>query len=262
MMMATVFYYPKWFKDFRCGGHGCCCKFWEIKLTLYDYLQLRTAVSGTVLEPLFRSHIIVHENMSPSVGAGQPPRNHQESTTYNAHMLMTERVYCPFLDNDMHCSIQRLLGKCHLPSVCVNFPMKSHLTIDGILITAEILCPVIRDRLHDATEVFSIFTEDRESFRDLIYGPQDAVIQSVPLTQNVHIPWDQYRKLRNALITALDRIEGPILYRLAVIQTMLSEIWSHTDFHARFEEILFRLQDTHEGFMSIQTDMPAALESV
>ena len=93
MVMKMKHYMPDFYKQFKCTADKCpdtCCKDWEIVID-EDTENFYKSVSGKFGDML-RSNIVTD-------GDG------------DRIFLLNEKKYCPFLDNDKLCSIQKKFGK-------------------------------------------------------------------------------------------------------------------------------------------------------
>ena len=112
---------PSYYNNFKCSGAECllnCCRNWRIaidKNTIEKYSKLKDDYSSYILE-----------NISA--------RN---------ECLILDRGFCPFLDNDGLCKIQKRYGENYLSEVCKNFPRKN-VTLENFVFKDLFLsCPEV-----------------------------------------------------------------------------------------------------------------------
>jgi len=95
---------PSYYKDFRCIGSACsdnCCIGWEID------------VDETTLESYRKQPGEFGSRLRSSI---------REEADQEAHFILDEREYCPFLDEDHLCQIIQELGEDRLCQICRDHP--------------------------------------------------------------------------------------------------------------------------------------------
>ncbi|HMM19530.1 MAG TPA: flagellin lysine-N-methylase [Selenomonadales bacterium] len=125
----SVLLQPQYAGRFRCIGPDCedtCCHYWKIAIDKKTYQRYRSCP-----DPGFRAKLDKYV-----------VRNRSTPTDNNyAKIKLDESGYCPFLDNERLCSIQRNWGKDYLSEICATYPRTFFRVDDAWEMAIQLSCP-------------------------------------------------------------------------------------------------------------------------
>lgn len=111
MKKQTKILIPSYAEDFKCIGGECedsCCIGWDIDIDKHTFGKYARTKNSKMKEK-FEKHIYWNdESYSRDVDYGR--------------IAIKDSKWCPFLEKDKFCEIQRNLGEDYLSNVCYSFP--------------------------------------------------------------------------------------------------------------------------------------------
>lgn len=203
---------PVFYQKFRCLAHDCrdnCCGGWNIALDKKSYLHLRHLNAPPALRERLE-HGVRREKKA------------NDDKFYGKFDLEYGNGYCPFLDEDRLCAIQRACGPEALPSICVKFPRKEYYTPAAKEYSLSPACEGVLQLLWDMPEGVE-FVEDplpKEAWRSI----------TIPQDENLLL---YFTPVRGAFIDILQNRAMPLTERMLclgmMIQRLLKEDWTNFD---------------------------------
>ncbi|MBS2023177.1 MAG: YkgJ family cysteine cluster protein, partial [Deltaproteobacteria bacterium] len=111
---------PEAMLSYACNQKGCCCRGWQIRLTLDDFIRLHERLP----EP-DRSELAQGLEMLVDTKDGKPAEiGDSKEAVLHALRLGTEGddSHCRFVEGEGGCRVHAQQGLYALPDLCVNFP--------------------------------------------------------------------------------------------------------------------------------------------
>lgn len=148
---------PSYVGGFQCIGGKCedsCCIGWDIdvdKRTLRRYSR----VEEPSLVEKFEEHVYLN------------PDYYSAQVDYGK-IAIRESRWCPFLEEDRLCAIQRNLGEDFLSNVCYSFP-RAYNILDGIYeMSLYMSCPEAVRKLFSSREPITFVESDMPDVRHIV----------------------------------------------------------------------------------------------
>ncbi len=191
--------------EFKCLAEKCpesCCQQWSIFFSRSDYLNLRnTPCSEGLKEIIDKSFIKVKEN------------NEVKSLDY-AVIRLDEKGFCPLLDKDGLCMLQKELGEDCLGYACYTFPrLKTKIGGDTYIYSLDMGCPKVVELLIAQREGL-VITEENYDGKDKYLN---AGIYSSPAVSEGWEGFPYYWAIKNAQINILQNREFSISERMLIL---------------------------------------------
>ncbi|MBQ7782911.1 MAG: flagellin lysine-N-methylase [Oscillospiraceae bacterium] len=131
-LTLAYFRQPKFYSNFSCMGGECpdnCCKSWRIDWSKESVEKLRNSDCSEKLRNL------IDTSFEP-YGDGYI-------------IKFATNKYCPFLDEEKFCGIQRELGESYLSPVCTTYPRAGYVCGNALLRTCYLSCYKVIDTICD-----------------------------------------------------------------------------------------------------------------
>lgn len=112
---------------------------------------------------------------------------------------------CTFLDQDNLCELHRELGGERKPLVCQTFPYLLTETPDGIFITLSYACPAVSEGMGPEVEQQRAYLEQMIASRGEEMPQAPPVAQTVEITRDHGMAWNDYRMLEEELLAGLSQ---------------------------------------------------------
>ncbi|MBC9784488.1 flagellin lysine-N-methylase [Heliobacterium chlorum] len=128
---VTGVYAPAYMRKFSCTGSDCedtCCANWDIDVDKRTFTKYCT-IADESLKNLIEQYIVPHEE-------------NQKEVKF-ARILMGKSTYCPFLDSEKMCSIQKQVGEEYIPDICSMYPRVAKVIDDKLEVVCTMSCPVV-----------------------------------------------------------------------------------------------------------------------
>lgn len=120
---------PQYIAKFHCTGPECqdtCCRDWTVPIDKETYNHYRSCPNKSLKDQLNKHVTQNHSN---------------PSDFYYAKMKMDSERFCPMLDSEKLCSLQRALGEKYLSITCNSYPRIGNM-VNGVLeVSLTMSCP-------------------------------------------------------------------------------------------------------------------------
>ena len=173
---------PTYLGEFKCDGQTCssrCCKNWRVVIDHDTYKKFLALDDHNIIDKI--------------------------SVDNNAFTVkLKDNGDCPFLDNDLLCSIQKKYGEAHLSSICQAYPRVTYRLNDLLEQSLTLTCPVAARSILLSTAPISFeyveidpprFIFDWSSRIASVDQPVEIQMQCIKLLQDRSLTVD--RRLKN-----------------------------------------------------------------
>lgn len=135
----------EYYDEFHCLGPECpetCCQQWDIIFGRRDYLNYKNCHCSPNLKKVIESSFVRIKGID-----NQGREVNDENNNY-AMIKFDENGYCPLLDDNGLCMIQKELGENALNHVCFTFPrLYAPVGNDAIIFACNTTCPHVVEML-------------------------------------------------------------------------------------------------------------------
>lgn len=199
---------PSYAEDFKCIGGECedsCCIGWNVdidKKTYRKYFQTKNAK----MKEKFKNHIYKNkESSNKDVDYGR--------------IVIGDTKWCPYLEEDKLCEIQRNLGEDYLSNVCYSFPRVYNILNGTYELSLAMSCPEAVRKLLSKREAIKFTERNMIQTKHTIHGSID--------TNNKYwknTPIQQLTELRSLSIEIIQNRSFPLNKRLLYLGNRLEKI--------------------------------------
>ncbi len=148
---------PSYYNKFECLGSECvetCCQGWNIDVDYNCHLKLND---------LSRKY---DDNIEKFLTKGKNPTHDKFS-----YINMKKDGFCPFLDKDKLCGIQKKYGETFIPETCKNFPRRT-VDFDTVQVkTLSLGCPEAARLCLTQKDSMKVFLNEKEEINFLKIVP-------------------------------------------------------------------------------------------
>ena len=140
MEKTFVYFQPEYVNKFKCDGQKCkahCCKYWGIDIDKQTYRKYNS------IKPKTKAREIVDKI-----------EKNQERNMYFVKMNK-KNYFCPFLNDENLCYIQKNYGADYLSNTCMTYPRKTYRIGDFYEMTLVLSCPVAAELILNQKEPMS-----------------------------------------------------------------------------------------------------------
>lgn len=206
--------FPSYMSNFQCIAErceeSCCTGGWSVFVDKSTYQKYKN-----VRDPEWKEAFQQVKRIKPAI----------EDSKYAKIDTNTECKTCPFLSNNLHCSIQSKFGEDYLSWVCRDYPRAYHIVNNMVEYSATLSCPEIsRLALFDPNGIS--FTQQIENVNTRTTINRDMLLETAtdPLRQH-------YEALRFACISIVQDRRKTLSFRLLFIGKLLQHVqksWNET----------------------------------
>lgn len=191
-----------YYDEFHCIGSECpytCCQQWDIFVRKREYLDYKKVPCSS--------------NLNGVISKSFARIKDGDETRY-AKIKFDENGYCPFLDSNKLCMIQKELGESYLCSVCATFPrLHSCIGSEAFLFSCNVTCPYVAEILINHPEGLKITETEYDGKNKFI---NKGWFSNTPLKMNSKI-YPYFWTLLNAQIDILRNRNFTISERLLIL---------------------------------------------
>lgn len=165
--------YPIHFKNFKCIGGDCedtCCQGWDIEMdkdTFDYYCESQDEEMQSMIEKsVFRNEDCTSNDLDYGI------------------IKLNEKKFCPFLDKESYCSIQKKFGEEHLSCVCSHFPRIMNKVDNNYEISLDVACPEAARIVLDNKEKISFDSSEKDFYKYIIndeYNTNSKKYKNTPI---------------------------------------------------------------------------------
>tara|TARA_B100000963_G_scaffold281611_1_gene250127 strand:- start:184 stop:1392 length:1209 start_codon:yes stop_codon:yes gene_type:complete len=148
---------PNYYNKFECLGSECsetCCQGWNIDVDHNSHLKLNDLsrkCDDNIEKFLIKSRNPTHDKFS--------------------YINMKKNGFCPFLDKNQLCGIQKKYGENYLPETCKNFPRRT-LDFDTVQVkTLSLACPEVARLCLSQKDSMKVFLNEKQEVNFLKIVP-------------------------------------------------------------------------------------------
>lgn len=199
---------PSYVDDFKCIGGLCedsCCIGWDIDIDKESYRKY-SRTKNPLLKDKFKKHIYRNrDSYSKEIDFGR--------------IEIKDNKWCPFLDNEKYCEIQKNLGEDFLSNVCYSFPRVYNVLNGTYELSLYMSCPEAVRKLFSSREPVKFKEQDMIPIKHIVNNYIDL---SDRFWKNA--PMQKLPELRSLSIDIIQNRNHSLHDRLLELGNMVSRI--------------------------------------
>ena len=215
MKNQTKILIPSYAEDFKCIGGECedsCCIGWDIDIDKNTFRKY-SRTKDVQMKQKFEEHIYRNKEC------------YNKDVDYGL-MAINNSKWCPFLDKDKYCEIQRNLGEDYLSNVCYSFPRVYNI-LNGIYeLSLHMSCPEAVRKLLSSKDPIKFAECDMPGIKHIVYSFVDTRDKGWKKSPMGRLP-----ELRSLSIDIIQNRSRSINERLMDLGSMLENITQNSSPH-------------------------------